>query len=351
MRFDDLTMEQTEILTDAWLTFSKEERAKVARALQATEGYIARMLRQYRNWDNRRQAAAHEWLADLIEAPAPQDAPAPPVGRANAPAPANASQSDEPDPIPAPQPIVTRPAPARTEISAASAPGVTLNAAVFDLECTDFGTEGYSGYLVAACILPLAGSEVITHRIQFEEHSDDRRLVKELIAALTRFDILVGHNLAAFDLNWLHSRWLFHDARGSDVGDWPRWLYADTYQMARSSAIKTRKSLGNLGDYFGLKGEKTSVYRTAWNNVRSPYRADFDTAMADIIYHCEQDVTLNRGLFNVLWPDALAMRANPLKVSKWGFMPGCAYRTRANDPEPVSAAERMPLLRILEAAA
>lgn len=201
-------------------------------------------------------------------------------------------------------------------------PHVTLSAAVFDIEVTDFGTEGYSGRMICTSVLPIGTDTVTTCSIRFDEHGDDRRVLRETIAALRQYDILIGHNIAAFDLNWLHSRWLYHNARGSDVGDWPRWVYIDTYQLPKSSALKTRKSLGNLGDYFGLGGTKTSIYKASWSNVSSIYEDEFNETMAEVIYHCEQDVLMNRDLFDVIWNDALSMRNNPLKVSKWGFIPG-----------------------------
>ena len=85
------------------------------------------------------------------------------------------------------------------------APRVLLRAAVVDVECTDFNTEGYAGYLICCCVLPLDADAPTTYRIQYEEHGDDRRLVREVMTALAEYDILIGHNLAAFDLNWLRS--------------------------------------------------------------------------------------------------------------------------------------------------
>lgn len=341
MNFDKLTYDQTMILAEAWTEFSAEDRAAAARSLGATEEYLRRILGQYRNLEEKRRQQQHKWLADLLSTPSAPDTEATmPLERATRPLEA----PEAPEPVQTPTSAQIAPQTAPEEIGAM--PHVLLKGAVVDIECTDFGTEGYSGYLVAVCVLPLGGESVITYRIEYDEHGDDRRLVREALDALSRYDIIIGHNLAAFDLNWLHSRWLFHDIRGSDVGDWPRWLYADTYQMAKTTAVKTRKGLGNLGDYFGLGGEKTSIYRTAWNNVRSPYRGDFDEAMSDIIYHCQQDVTLNRNLFDALWIDALAQRNNPLKVSKWGYIPGNRQRGCAAElPAPFVA----PVLRLLEA--
>ena len=201
-----------------------------------------------------------------------------------------------------PQPRCRKRAPARR---------VLMRGAVFDIECTDFGTEGYAGFLICCCILPLDGDDVQTLQIRYDERGDDRRLVSEIRDALNGYDILIGHNVQSFDLNWLNSRLMFHG-----MGVLNTALVFDTYQVAKSLAIKTRKGLGNLLDYFGLEGEKTAIYRTSWNDVRSPYLGEFNAAMQDIVYHCEQDVMGNRNLFDVLYPYALAMRANPFKLTK-----------------------------------
>lgn len=188
---------------------------------------------------------------------------------------------------------------------------VLMRGAVFDLETTDFGTEGYSGYLICCCVLPLDRDEVETHIIRYDEHGDDRRLVREVAGVLNGYEILIGHNIQAFDLNFLASRCMFHGLPLVSTA-----LIFDTYQISKTLALKTRKSLGNLLDYFGLEGEKTSIYRTSWNNIRSPYLGEFNEAARDIAYHCEQDVIGNRNLFDTLYPYAMSLRTNPFKVSK-----------------------------------
>lgn len=161
-----------------------------------------------------------------------------------------------------------------------------------------------------------------TLSLRYDEHTDDRRLVREVIADLSQYDILVGHNIAAFDLNWLWSRWWYHDIRASDVGPWPRWMYFDTFQHAKGLAVKTRKGLGNLMAFLGIEGVKTSVYKTEWHQVRSYYPDEWKTAMDKIIYHCEQDVKGNRQLFDALWPMAKTRGQCPIKQSKWAYTPG-----------------------------
>lgn len=196
----------------------------------------------------------------------------------------------------------TRPTPRR----------VNLRAAVYDIETTDFGTESYAGYLICCCILPLDGDDVQVLKLNFEDYYDDRRLLVETIKALGQYEILIGHNIAAFDAGFLASRLMYHG-----LPPMRTHLVFDTYQVARSLAIKTRKGLGNLTDYFGLEGEKTTIYRSSWNKIRSPRRDEFQTALDEIVYHCKEDVIANRQLFDVLYPYAISTGANPFKLSKF----------------------------------
>lgn len=187
-----------------------------------------------------------------------------------------------------------------------------LEAAVFDLETTDFGTEGYEGHLLMCSILPLREDTPTTLSIKYEDRGDDSRLLVQVFEALWKYDVLIVQNGAAFDLNWLNSRRSYYG-----MPHLRTWLYFDTYQTAKSLGLATRKSLGNLGDYYGLDGEKTAVQKTSWSKVRSPYKEEFDAALESIIYHCEEDVKLTRNLWDVLFTEALVLSNNQFKKTKW----------------------------------
>lgn len=304
LTFSELDYGQKSILADHWLGITPTERAAVAASLQSTVDTIERHLQLWRKHEAERLDYERRALLATFGGE--------PVGQGLS---AILNQ---------PTPQATPPKPP------AVAPRMFLKGAIFDIECTDFGTESYAGYLIACCILPLDGDEVQTLSIRFEEHGNDLRLLRETLTALAGFDFICGHNTHNFDLNWLHSRWLYHRMRGADAGPWPkRWLSFDTYQAAKASAVKTRKSLGNLGDYFGLEGEKTTIYRTAWNNVRSPYEDEFKATMHNVLYHCQNDVVMNRGLFDILWGEVLSMGKNPVRVSKWGYTPALELEAAA----------------------
>lgn len=189
-----------------------------------------------------------------------------------------------------------------------------LKAAVYDIETTSFGTSGYAEHLITCCILPLDADEPETYSITFEDRGDDLRLLQEVVEVLNRYTILIGHNCSSFDSNWLNSKLIFNRLPPLTTK-----LVVDTYQVAKSLALKTSKGLGNLNDYFGLGGEKTTIYRTSWGRVFSPHKDEFEAGLEEINDHCRKDVIANRMLFDWLMPYALSMGANPMKLSKFRY--------------------------------
>lgn len=191
---------------------------------------------------------------------------------------------------------------------------VGLKAAVFDIETADFTTGGYRDYMICGCILPLDQKEpMYVNKLKFEESLDDRRLMAEYVTEMRRYDILIGHNIAGFDFNWLNSRAMYHGV--GPMGK--RWMYYDTYQASKRLAIKAdRKSMVFLADFFRLKYIKTSVMPVSWGMMDSRNKDEFTEALADIVYHCEQDVLTNRQLFDALWARDTGLTNLPL-TRKW----------------------------------
>jgi hypothetical protein len=189
---------------------------------------------------------------------------------------------------------------------------VGLRACVFDIEVTDFLSVGYQGFFICGCIYDLWDNEPRVFAIDYETRGKDKQVLIDYVEALCEYDVIIGHNINAFDLNWLHSRFMYYGLA------WPRtWLAFDTYQAAKSLSIKSYKSLGALADYFSLEGEKTSVLPKSWHDIRSDERSEFEEARSSIVYHNVQDCILNRQVFDVLFPYSLSMGTNPFKLSKW----------------------------------
>lgn len=189
--------------------------------------------------------------------------------------------------------IVDPPPPLETK----AYPPMYFRAAVFDIETTDFKAGGDQNFLCCVSVLPLDTGEVKTLRLNFSDGRDDRQLLQEVIGELCKYDILIGHNIIAYDFNWLLTRLIYHGMPSPPK----RWLYYDTYYAAKRVALKSWKSLGALIDFFHIDGVKTKIMEVHWKMVASDDRNKFRGAMKDIVYHCEQDVLANREVFYALW--------------------------------------------------
>jgi hypothetical protein len=191
-------------------------------------------------------------------------------------------------------------------------PRVLLRAAVYDIETMDFDVAGYTNFLICCSILPLDDDGITTISIDYNDRLNDKRVLMDVVRELEKYDILIGHNIARYDFNWLQTRLLYHDLPMPRK----RWLYWDTYVSAVRIALKTRKSLANLADFFRVGGEKTSIYPTSWKEVAHPDEEIFEDAIANIIDHCEKDVILNRNVFDAMfYKDRKAI--NMPFVKKW----------------------------------
>lgn len=188
---------------------------------------------------------------------------------------------------------------------------VQLKAAIFDIETTGFRAGGYKGHLVLCSVLPLDSENAKTIQIEFEDRSDDRFMLIELLKELWKYDILIHQNGADYDLNFLNTRRMFHG-----MPTLRTWLYFDTYQTARVLAPKIGKSLECMGYFFQSSGVKTKIGQLL-DDVPSPYREDFDRIMKEMKFHCEEDVKMTRDVFNALFVEALTVGTNQFKVTKW----------------------------------
>ena len=172
---------------------------------------------------------------------------------------------------------------------------------VFDIEVLSpsFNNMGkYSHFMLCASFLPLDTGEVYTLKMEYEDQRDDRRLIRDVVQELTKYQFIIGHNVKGYDINWLHTRLMFYG--------WPtppelRLFYYDTYSACRRIPIQHRKGLGNLLDFFRIRdAEKTRIMPIEWDRIRSPHVGDFEAAMVDVVYHCEQDVISNRKIYDIL---------------------------------------------------
>jgi DNA polymerase elongation subunit (family B) len=177
-------------------------------------------------------------------------------------------------------------------------PKTNNRSAVMDIEVMSpaFGNMGkFSSFLVCVCFYPFDG-DPYTLNLEFSDRRDDRRLLWEVLNEMSKYTFIIGHNVKGYDINWLLTRAMFY---GWDIPK--RLFYYDTLSAAKRIPILHRKSLGRLIDFFRIEGaEKTQIWPLKWDRISSPAQGDFDAAIEEISYHCIQDVTSNKEVYNIL---------------------------------------------------
>lgn len=180
-----------------------------------------------------------------------------------------------------------------------------MKACVFDIETSGLDAIG-SGTLLCAVIRPLRGKETILRADEFNgELGNDKRLLKAVIDELSKYNLLIGHNVINFDINWLRSRCIYHT-----MPTLPRRFAYDTFRGFKRVGYKTvpnrlgrpSAGLGHVVDFFGFDQEKTSMFpRAHWATVWKR-GAERKKAMDDLVDHCRADVAMTEKIYWELMP-------------------------------------------------
>lgn len=200
-----------------------------------------------------------------------------------------------------------------------------MKSAVFDIETTALEGIG-AGVLICVCVRPLSTQRTKTFRLDQYQYKlspqhgfferQERDLLGESLNELRQYDLLIGHNIANFDLGFLRTRAYKHGVQF----DLMPVIY-DTMQafgrvklrtIANAHTGKPVKSLAMIADLLGVKQEKTSIYPTEhWQNIwgNDTQRAE---AMHNIVDHCQKDVRMNAQVYEILLP-----QDHKLTLKRW----------------------------------
>lgn len=111
--------------------------------------------------------------------------------------------------------------------------------------------------------------------------SQDHEIVRDIVARLDQYDVLVAHNGARFDVPFLRTRMAHWK-----MGPFPSKKLVDPVLLARSKLRMSSNSLAAIASLIGA-GEKTIVDGNIW--LRASLDGDSE-AMNYIVEHCVQDV-------------------------------------------------------------
>lgn len=175
-----------------------------------------------------------------------------------------------------------------------------MKAAVFDIETTGLDAIG-SGALLCAVIKPLDKASITLRGDDMHARpGSEKRLVQAVNDALSQYDLLIGHNIAGFDLPWLRSRAVYFG-----LPDPARPFVYDTLKAFRRLGYKTvpnrigkpSAGLSHAVDFFGIEQDKTSVMPREWWASVWGKPTERQRAMDDIVSHCYSDVRMTEKLY------------------------------------------------------
>ena len=189
-----------------------------------------------------------------------------------------------------------------------------MRAAVFDIETTALESVG-AGVMLCACVRPTATGRTRTIRMNFREEwnqteegfleVEERELINELVGELAKYDLLIGHNIDAFDLPYIRGRAQAHSI--------PFFLNPFTYDTMRAwGRVKLRtvnngfgkptKSMDMIADFLGIDQLKTKIYpRAHWLNIWGN-AIKREEAMLNLIDHCQKDIRMNHQIYDIVLP-------------------------------------------------
>lgn len=159
---------------------------------------------------------------------------------------------------------------------------------LFDIETYGMDFNADLGFIMVISYKWLGEKKVhtITRKdkdIWVKDFANDKEICREFAKIVEEADMVVGWNSKSFDWRFLQTRMLYHR-----LGVLPPVPHEDGLLTARRS-LKMRRSLENIGKFFGLKTEKEKM---DLHKVWFPAACGDPVALKQVIKRCESDVLL-----------------------------------------------------------
>lgn len=200
-----------------------------------------------------------------------------------------------------------------------------MKTAVFDIETTALEGIG-AGILICTCVRSLSTKRTKTWRLDqykykpspqhgfFERQEKD--LLSEVLHELRQYDLLIGHNIANFDLGFLRTRAYRYGIQFDLLPIIYDTMHAfgrvKLRTIANAHTGKPVKSLAMIADLLGVAQEKTAIYPAEhWENIWGS-DSQREEAMNNIVDHCQKDVRMNAQVYEILLP-----LDNKLTLKRW----------------------------------
>lgn len=164
--------------------------------------------------------------------------------------------------------------------------GAEKRVGYLDIECS--GLYPFFGVMGSYCIKPRDEEEILGRKITQKELRSpdmDKQLVKDCIADMKKFDILVTYYGAKFDIPFIRTQALAHNL-DEFIPVWGQIKHIDVYYIVKFKLRMQRRSLDAVTRLLGIPG-KTHVEGSLWK--KAFMHADMD-CMQEIFEHNQEDV-------------------------------------------------------------
>jgi uncharacterized protein YprB with RNaseH-like and TPR domain len=171
--------------------------------------------------------------------------------------------------------------------------GQELKKCFFDIETT--GLQGNWDFMLTYSIKPEGEDEVIYGTItkkEIDEGTFDKRIVKECIDALMKFDRVYTYYGTKFDIPFLRTRAL---ELGLDFPIYGSLSHKDVYYIARYKMKLHSNRLETVCDLLGIKG-KTHQNPATWRLAKGGNKK----ALEEILEHNKADTIILEMVYNKL---------------------------------------------------
>jgi uncharacterized protein YprB with RNaseH-like and TPR domain len=169
---------------------------------------------------------------------------------------------------------------------------------LFDIETYGMDFNADTGFIMVISYKWVGEKKV--HTITREKRNEwvkdfanDKEICRKFAKVVEEADMVVGWNSRSFDWRFIQTRMLYHR-----LGVLPPTPHEDGLLTARRT-LKMRRSLENVGKFFGLKTQKEKM---DLQKVWFPAACGDPVALKQVIKRCESDVLLLEEAYNLLAP-------------------------------------------------
>jgi len=187
-----------------------------------------------------------------------------------------------------------------------------MNSAVIDIETTSLAAVG-SGIILCVCVRPAETGRTRTFRLdQYDFNKSEKfglvereetQLLKDVLDEISKYSVLIGHNLTNFDVPYLKSR-----AFQRELRFFPITVYDTLKAFRRTGYLTVPNGYGKpsggmdmVADFLNVRQLKTKIYPQSWWDSVWGNKVKRIEALNDIVDHCQRDVILNYKIFPYLW--------------------------------------------------